>query len=128
MNNILETLKDVCTNILPLLGVIAVVLVIILLVELIGAVKSANVALKKGSGTIDLVDESIKKVQAPLDTAVKVSNTIDKAHDATIKGIEEAKEYVSKNAGEIKQKITKIVNSKNVETKQIQEPVTNDVL
>lgn len=128
MNNILETLKDVCTNILPLLGVIAIVLVIILLVELIGAVKSANVALKKGSGTIDLVDESIKKVQAPLDTAVKVSNTIDKAHDATIKGIEEAKEYVSKNASEIKQKITKIVNSKNVETKQIQEPVANDVL
>ena len=61
-------------------------------------------------------------------TAVKVSNTIDKAHDATIKGIEEAKEYVSKNASEIKQKITKIVNSKDAETKQIQEPVANDVL
>lgn len=128
MNGILETLKDVCTNILPLLGVIAVILVIILLIELIGTVKSANVALKKGSGTIDLVDESIKKVQVPLDTAVKVSNTIDKAHDATIKGIEEAKEYVSKNASEIKQKITKIASSKNAETKQIQEPVANDVL
>ena len=128
MNTFLDTLKEVCGSILPLLGVVAVVLLIVLLIYLIKAVKSANIALKKGSGTIDLVDESIKKIQSPLDTAVKVSETIDKAHDATIKGIDEAKEYIGQNAKAIKAKLTQIVNSKNDQTKMIKEPKPEDII
>ena len=128
MNTFLETLNKVCTSILPLLGAIAIIIAIVLLIELIKTVKSANTVLKKGTGTIDLVDESIKKVQAPLDTAVKVSETIDKAHDETIKRIDDAKEYLGKNAKTIKEKIVKLTNVNSKDVKKIVESDSNDVL
>lgn len=128
MNTFLETLNKVCTSILPLLGVVLVIIAIVLLIELIKTVKSANTALKKGTGTIDLVDESIRKVQVPLDTAVKVSETIDKAHDETIKRIDDAKEYLGKNAKVIKEKIVKLTNVNSKDIKRIVESDSNDVL
>ena len=128
MNKFLEILREVCSNILPFLSVLALIFVIVLLIELIKAVKNASIALKKGSGTIDLVDESIKKVQAPLDTVVKVSESIDKAHDATIKTIDTAKDYLGKNASTIKEKIVSLTKTSSKENTQIEKYDSNDVL
>lgn len=103
---LLEKIKEFSQILLPIIGVIALIVVIILVIELIKTVKNANSVLSKSKGTVDLVDESIKKVQVPLDSAVKISHTVDVAHDATIKGIEDAKEFISKNAEVIKEKIS----------------------
>ena len=46
----------------------------------------------------------IEKMQAPLDTVVKVSNTVDKAHDASLEALANTKEYIEKNAEVIKTK------------------------
>lgn len=105
---ILEIIKEISQNVLPILGVIALIVVIVLLFELIKTVKNANNVLSKSKGTVDLVDESIKKVQAPLDSMVKVSHSVDVAHDATVKGLENAKEFISKNADTIKEKISEL--------------------
>lgn len=105
---ILEIIKEISQNVLPILGVIALIVVIVLLFELIKTVKNANNVLSKSKGTVDLVDESIKKVQAPLDSMVKVSHSVDVAHDATVKGLENAKEFISKNADTIKEKINEL--------------------
>lgn len=115
METFLLSTKEICQNVLPLLGVIALIAVIILLIEVIKTLKNANNFLNKTKGTVDLVDESIKKVQAPLDSAVKVSHTIDVAHDATIKGLGEAKDFISKNAETIKTKITNLTKNETKE-------------
>lgn len=122
-------IKEICNNLLPILGVIALTVVIILIIELINTLKNANKFLNKTKGTVDLVDESIKKVQAPLDSVVKVSHTVDVAHDATIKGISEAKEFISKNAENIKEKISDLTNKETKEKEdEIEAPNPEDII
>lgn len=125
----ITSLKLLCENILPILGAVALIFVIILLNELIKVVKSANGALDKGTGTIEQVNESLKKVQAPLDSAVKVAGTIDKAHDATLKGISDAKDFVVKNASEIKEKVNEVFTKEEVnKDEEIKEPSPEDII
>lgn len=112
---ILETIREICLIILPILGALALVIVIILLIKLIKTLKNANKLLTRSEGTVDLVDESIKKVQAPLDSVVKVSHTVDVAHDATIKGLGEAKDFIAKNAEVIKGKINEFTKKEDEE-------------
>lgn len=91
--------------IIPLLGAIALVFVIALLYYLIKLVNNATDTLNKTHKTIDLVDSSIEKIQAPLATVERVSKGVDKAHDATVKVVNSAKDFVVKNADLIKKKL-----------------------
>lgn len=125
--DILANIKEVSSSIIPLIGAVALIVVIILVLNLIKIVKNANSLLDKTKNTVGLVDESIKKVQIPLDTAVKVSHTIDVAHDATIKGIGEAKNFISKNADLIKEKISALTKQVEKE-KDIKEPSPDDII
>lgn len=127
MNTALTNIKEISTNLIPLLGAIALIAVIILVIELIKAVKSTTKLLDKTKGTVELVDESIEKVQAPLDTVVKVSHTVDLAHDATINGLKEAKNFVAKNAEMLREKISDLASAsdKQVEDEDID---ANDIL
>ncbi|MBO7677462.1 MAG: hypothetical protein J6S49_08110 [Erysipelotrichaceae bacterium] len=108
------------------------VCVIILLIKLIKVMSSVDVTLLKTHGTIDLVDTSIEKLQAPLDTAVKVSETVDKAHDATIEAAKEVKDFVVENAGDIKEKVTGYINEfkkkKDAVDEELKEPDPEDVI
>lgn len=122
-----QQIKEICNNVLPILGVIALIVVIILIIELIKTLKNANLFLNKTKGTVDLVDESIKKVQAPLDSVVKVSHTVDVAHDATIKGLTEAKDFISKNAENIKEKISDLT-SKEEKEEDVVAPNPEDII
>lgn len=122
-----QQIKEICNNVLPVLGVIALIVVIILIIELIKTLKNANLFLTKTKGTVDLVDESIKKVQAPLDSVVKVSHTVDVAHDATIKGLTEAKDFISKNAENIKEKISDLT-SKEEKEEDVVAPNPEDII
>lgn len=130
MDKYLQTIKEISENITPLLGVIALLIGIILLIEIIKTVKTVNKVLEKSTGTISLVDQSLNKVQAPLDTAVKISTTVDKAHDSTIEGIKTAKEFVSKNAGEIKDKVKTYITKPqdNNDEDLFREPSPEDIL
>lgn len=104
MNEFLISLKEVSSYLLPLLGVIALILLIAVLSGLIRVVKTLDEVVKKAVGTVDLTNQSIEKVQYPLDTAVKLSASIDKAHDASAKAMAEAKDYMVRNASVFKQK------------------------
>lgn len=125
----MQSIKEVSESLLPLLGVIVLIGLIVVIIELVKLLKTTNNTLKKAHGTIDLVDESLKKVQAPLETGVKIAGTVDKAHDATIKAVDDAKEYVSKNAEVIKDKVTNIVNSvKKEKEEDVKQPSPEDIL
>ena len=126
----MQTIKDVSECLLPLLGVLVLVALFIAIIEIIKLLKTTNETLVKTHGTIDLVDDSLKKVQEPLDSVVKVAKTVDKAHDATVKAVDDAKDYVVKNSKELKEKLTTIVeNAKKEQTEEkIAEPSPEDML
>lgn len=129
MDAFLLALENLCSEIMPVLGAVCLICLIILLIRLIKMVKSVDMTLLKTHGTIDLVDRSIEKVQSPLDTVVKVSATVDKAHDATLVAAKEAKDYLSKNAGEIKEKFVAFINEKDSnKIDELKEPSPEDII
>lgn len=111
MDNFIDACKLLSERLLPILGAIALVFTIIVLFKFLTILKTLNETLLKSHTTIDLVDESLEKVQAPLDTAVKVSHTVDKAHDATVKLVSKTKDAVIKNADVVKTKVNTAINS-----------------
>ena len=121
-------LENVCREIMPILGAVCLICLIILLIKLIKMVSNVDVTLLKTHGTIDLVDKSIEKVQTPLDTVAKISLTVDKAHDATIVAAKEAKDFISKNVVEIKDKVTEIINEKDTKIDELKEPSPEDLI
>ena len=121
MDAFLLSFHDLCNTLMPILGAAVLVCLIILLIKLIKMIEDADAALLKSHETIDLVDRSIEKVQVPLDTAVKVSESVDKAHDATIEAVGTAKDFVVKNATEIKGKVSDIISTLNENDKFIDE-------
>ena len=95
---------------MPILGAVCLVCVIILLIKTIKVMESVDATLIKTHPSIDLLDQSMEKLQAPLDTAVKVSDVVDKATDATVEAAKEAKDFIVRNAGDIKDKVMSYVN------------------
>lgn len=127
MDAFIQSFSALSNQLLPILGAICLVFVILLIVKLIKVLTSVEDTLKKSHKTIDLVDESIEKAQAPLDTVVKVSKTVDKAHDVTVEAVGNAKDYIVKSAETIKDKVVTYVNG-DCNAKQLEESDTNDVI
>ena len=115
MDAFLIAFSNLSVTLLPIIGAACLVCLIILLIKLIGVLKTVDATLIKSHNTIDLVDKSIEKVQAPLDTAVKVSHTVDKAHDATLEAVDKTKDFVVKNADVVKEKVNDFINGKKEE-------------
>ena len=129
MDSFIVAFRNLCNEIMPILGATCLVCLIILLIKLIKVMSNIDLTLLKTHGTIELVDRSIEKVQAPLDTVVKVSGTVDKAHDATIEAAKEAKDFIVKNAGDIKERVSTYINDlKKEEIDETKEPSPEDII
>lgn len=120
MDEFINAFAKLCEEINPILKAIVLVALIVFIVKLIKTLKNVDSTLLKSHTTIDLLDQSIEKVQAPLDTVVKVSNTVDKAHDVTVEAVEKTKDFVVKNAENVKEKVNNLLNSKS-DSEQIEE-------
>lgn len=121
----------VCSELLPILGVIALIFLIIFLFKLIRLITSLDVTVNKTHGSIDMVEKSLEKAQAPLDTAVNISKHVDDACVATGKAFNEAKDYVSKNLNDMKDKVSSFVNKEDKakpETEELKEVSLEDIL
>ncbi|MEG0076326.1 hypothetical protein [Anaerorhabdus sp.] len=120
MNEFIEAAQNLSVQLLPVLGVIVLIFLCVLLVKLINFVKTLENSVNDLSGTMKLVDKSIEKVQAPLDTAVKLSHTVDEVHDKSYAAVKQAGEYVSENMGLVKNYVNEKLNKKpvNQEVKQ----------
>ncbi len=88
----------------------ALIFLIVVLFKLVKFLESLTVTVNKTHGSIEKVELSLDKVQAPLDSAVNVSKHIDEACETTGKAINDAKDYVSKNLDSIKEKVNGFVN------------------
>lgn len=105
----MESVSNICSQLLPILGVIVLVLLIVVFIKLIGVLSTTDKTIAKTHGSIEIVEETLNKVQTPVDTAVKVAKSVDSAYDASAKALSDAKEYVSKNMDTIKGKVSDIV-------------------
>lgn len=114
MDALLVALQNVCEQLLPIVGAIALIFLCILLKKAWELVEELTETVKNLSPTIKGVDQSIEKLQAPLDTAVRISHTVDDVHDKTSAAIEKGAEFVNDNIGNIKDFVTdKLSKEKN---------------
>ena len=78
--------------------------------------------------TLRLVDKSIEKVQAPLDTVAKYSKTFDKVHDKTSAAIGKVTDFANDKLDSLKQTIKTGVNPEEdlpVQVQEVEKETTN---
>lgn len=127
MDAFIIALRNLCDEIMPILSATCLVCLIIVLIKLIKVMTSVDDTLIKTHKTIGLVDESLEKAQAPLDTAVKLSGGIDMAYDATLSAAGEVKDIVVKGAAEVVDKVSNIFDKENNE-EELKEPAVEDTI
>lgn len=123
MNELLEAAEIVSAQLLPIIGVIALIFLCILLSKATKLLVSLTSTVKNLDGTMKRVDTSIDKAQVPLDTAVKISKTVDEIHDKSYTAVKQASEYVVENLGVVKSYVNEKMNSN---TKGQQETKTDE--
>lgn len=100
---------NLASLLLPIAGLVALICLIVFLIRLTKLLKQIGDTLGKTHTTIDLVDQSITKLQSPLDTVVKVSGGVDRTYDAGVKAMGDMKDYVVKNKDVIKEKAGAVI-------------------
>ena len=105
MDELLTALANVSGQLVPILGAVALVFLCIMLKKCWALIESLTNTIKGLDPTLRLVDKSIEKVQAPLDTAVKYSHSLDKVHDKTAEAFGKAADFAVENMKGIKELI-----------------------
>ncbi len=116
MDALLLALQNVCSQLLPIVGALALVFLCILLKKVWKLIDQITVTVKSLDPTIKLVDQSIEKVQAPLDTVIKVSHTVDQVHDKTVDSVNKAAQFVNENIDHLKDAMKSKDNPNHFET------------
>lgn len=106
IDELLITLKDICILLLPILGAVVLVYLILILRKLL-------VTLTKVNQVITNVDGKINQLEAPLNTVTQLSHTIDGVHEASVKGVNSAIEFIVKNMGAISGWFKELMNEFN---------------
>ncbi len=107
IDQLIETLSMVCGQLLPILGAAVLIYLILFLKKGIEFLQECTGRMKQLESTVKGVDESIEKIQAPLDTAVKMSHTVDRLHDSTEAALKQAVSFVAENFGSIRDNLVK---------------------
>ena len=102
MDDLLIALSKVSGQLVPIAGAVALIFLCVFLKKLWGLIDSITNTVKGLDPTLRLVDKSIEKVQAPLDTVVKLSHTVDKVHDKTADAFGKAADFAAENVEGIK--------------------------
>lgn len=115
VDQLITALNVVCSQLLPILGATALLFIILLLKRCIVLIDECTKRVKQLETTVQGVDQSIEKLQAPLNTVVKVSETVDNAQQSAATCIKQIATYVSDTFGTVKENKVKSVLSKETE-------------
>ena len=113
VDELLYALRDFSNLILPTLGAIALIALTVLFVRLCALVKEATNRVKELQPTIQNVDKSIEKIQAPLDTAVNLAHSVDKAQQNAEEAMQQASVYISEQLDKLKTNLQALKADKN---------------
>jgi len=97
MDDLLLALQNVCQQLLPILGAAVLIFLCIFLKKLSDLIVQITATVKNLGPTLAKVDDSMAKIQAPLDTAVKYSNSLDRVHDKTSRLMGKATDFATKS-------------------------------
>ena len=97
MDALILDLANVSEQLLPILGALALIFLCILLKKVWELIDSINSTVKNLDPTLKEVEKSMEKLQAPLDTAVKYSHSLDKVHEKTGEMFSKAADFANEN-------------------------------
>ncbi|MFV0479827.1 MAG: hypothetical protein ACK5LZ_04585 [Anaerorhabdus sp.] len=119
VDQFIESARMISEQLIPILGVIALIFLCIFLSKASKLLGTLTTTVKELDGTISLVEKTIEKAQTPLDTAVKLSHTVDEVHDKSYDAIKQASGYVVENFSTVKDYF---VSKTGKETPSVAEP------
>ena len=103
MDALILDLQVVCSQFLPILGALALVFLCILLNKLGKMVVAITKTIENLQPTLDKVDSSVEKIQAPLDTVARLSHSVDKMQDKTSAAFEKAANFAQESIENVKE-------------------------
>lgn len=125
----MEQVISIITNyITPILIVALLIVLIIFVIKLIKVTSSLDKTVVRTQKTVDLTNESLEKVQVPLETAVNVSRTIDDLHSSTVKTVKKVKNTVNDNLDEIVNAVSSKLGVKKTSNKKASKPSPDDII
>ena len=107
MDLFIEVTANLSVQLLPILGVTALIVLIDVLVNVSKLIKGIRKDIKGLDKTVELVNTSLDKAQKPLDTAVELSKTVDKVHESGIIAVKEAAGVIASNISIVKDYMNK---------------------
>ena len=102
IDSLLVSLGAVCAQLLPILGALALVFLCIVLKRLADVMGELTRTVKNLDPAVKSVNDSMVKIQAPLDTVVKYSHTLDDVHDKTVDSVGKVAESLSDSVEKVK--------------------------
>ena len=88
-------------------------------VRLASLVKEATLRVKELQPTIQNVDKSIEKIQAPLDTAVNLAHSVDKAQQNAEEAMHQASVYISEQLDKLKTNLQALKAEKDAKSEPV---------
>ena len=119
VDELLYALREFSNLILPTLGAITLIALTVLFVRLASLVKEATLRVKELQPTIQNVDKSIEKIQAPLDTAVNLAHSVDKAQQNAEEAMHQASVYISEQLDKLKTNLQALKSEKDPKSEPV---------
>ena len=86
----IEFFSELCSKLLPIIGVIVLIYVILLLRKIIQFFVSMQKTMITVDSTVSVVEELIRKLDAPLNTVTEFSQTLDNLHEMSQNAVKSA--------------------------------------
>lgn len=86
----IEFFSELCSKLLPIIGVIVLIYVILLLRKIIQFFVSMQKTMITVDSTVSVVEEQIRKLDVPLNTVTEFSQTLDNLHEMSQNAVKSA--------------------------------------
>ena len=86
----IEFFSELCSKLLPIIGVIVLIYVILLRRKIIQFFVSMQKTMITVDSTVSVVEEQIRKLDAPLNTVTEFSQTLDNLHEMSQNAVKSA--------------------------------------
>lgn len=86
----IEFFSELCSKLLPIIGVIVLIYVILLLRKFTQFFVSMQKTMITVDSTVSVVEEQIRKLDAPLNTVTEFSQTLDNLHEMSQNAVKSA--------------------------------------
>jgi hypothetical protein len=106
LDTLLLDLGSVCRQLVPILGAVALLFLCILLKRAWKLIDTMTDTVKGFDPAVKSVNTSLEKIQAPLDTVIRYSHTLDEVHDKAMDGVQKFADSAADSMDKVKDYVT----------------------